>query len=230
VSFKHEECGCSAETYEAEAMFHSAGAAAAPDGWNLHSNGYISTTHDFTAGPATVTVRARGQSANGVAPRMVVRVGGVVVGDLFVTATTYTDYPFTFLASGGPQEIRVEFTNDFYQPPQDRNLFLDKVTVECADEVPANPCAGLCENPTSFSWSGNYQSGNLGTGAVCRETTQPVTGGNCGNFASGRQLLVNGTPQVCNGSNWSSVPAPRNGGYCVQATPGNFAWAFYTVW
>jgi len=230
VSFKHEGCGCNDATYEAESMFHSAGNAAPPDGWNLHSNGYISTTHDFTAGPATLTVRALGQSAAGVAPHMVVRVGGVVIGDVFVSPTTYTDFPFTFLASGGPQEVRITFDNDLFQPPQDRNLWLDKVTVECADEVPANPCAGLCENPQVFSWSGSYQSGNLGTGAICRETTQPLTGGNCGNMAAGRQLLVNGTAQVCNGANWATPPAPRNGGYCVQATPGNYAWAFFTLW
>lgn len=230
VSFKHDTCGCNAATYEAETMFHSAGGAAPPEGWNLHSNGYISTTHDFTAGPAKVTVRALGQSAAGVAPRMIVRVGGVIVGDVFVTPTTYTDFSFTFLASGGPQEIRIEFTNDFYQPPEDRNLWLDKVTVECADEVPASPCAGLCENPSPVSWSGSYQSGNLGTGAICQETTQPVVGGNCGSLAPGRQLLVNGATQTCNGANWSAVPPPRNGGYCIQTTPGDWPWAFYTLW
>lgn len=230
--FSAEGPVCSGGTYEAETMFHSTGNAAPPDGWNLHSNGYISTTHDFTAGPATITVRALGQSAGGVAPHMIVRVGGTVVGQVNVGQTTYTDFPFTFSASAGLQEIRIEFDNDFYQPPQDRNLWLDRLTVECASEVPENPCAGLCEAPTSASWTsgGSYQSGNLGTAAVCREVTQPVVGGNCGNFAAGRQLLVNGVPMVCNGANWASVPATRNGGYCVQATPGNWAWAFVTLW
>lgn len=230
LSFKHAECGCQNATYEAESMFHSAGNAAPPDGWNLHSNGYISTTHDFTAGPSKITVRALGQSAAGVAPHMVVRVGGVVVGSAFVSPITYSDFPFTFLAAGGPQEIRITFDNDFYQPPQDRNLWLDKVTVECTEDVPANPCAGLCDDPQLFSWSDSYQSGNLGTGAICRETLHAVAGGNCGNLAPGRQLLVNGTAQVCNGANWATPPAPRNGGYCVHTTPGNYAWAFFTLW
>jgi hypothetical protein len=233
VSFKHNECGgiCSPTTYQAETMFHSVGSAAPPDGWNLHSNGYISTTHNFTAGPATVTVRALGQSAAGVAPHMIVRVGSTVIGDVYVSQTSYTNFSFTFTASAGPQEIRITFDNDLYQPPQDRNLWLDRVTVECAPSVPASPCAGLCQNPTSFNWGGaTYQSGNLGTGAICRETTHPVAGGNCGNFAAGRQFLVNGTPQVCNGANWAAVPPTRNGGYCIQANAGNWAWAFYTLW
>lgn len=231
VSFKFDECGCNAETYEAEAMTKSAGNAAPPDGWNLHSNGFISTTHDFTAGPAAVTVRALGQLAQGVAPHMIVRVGGAVIGNVYVTNTAYADFEFTFNAPGGTQEIRIEFDNDFYQPPQDRNLWLDRVIIGCTSAPTTNPCDGLCDTPQSFSWGDDYQSGNLGTGAICRETTQLAADGNCGNFAPGRQLLVNGTPMVCNGAGWgSAMPAPRNGGYCVETTPGNWPWAFYTLW
>jgi len=94
----------------------------------------------------------------------------------------------------------------------------------------AGPCDGLCSNPTNFTFSGSYQSGPLGTGAVCRQTTTPVHGGNCGNFVSPRTLQVNGTPETCNGQNWASVPAPRNGGYCLQASAGNQSFAFATLW
>jgi subtilisin family serine protease len=96
----------------------------------------------------------------------------------------------------------------------------------------AGPCDGLCNNPTSFTFAfnNNYQSGNLGTGAVCRATTSPVTGGNCGNFASGRTLQVNGVTKVCNGQNWQTPPASRNGGYCIQTTSGNYSYAYFTLW
>jgi hypothetical protein len=77
--------------------------------------------------------------------------------------------------------------------------------------------------------SGSYQSGNLGTGAVCFQTTSVVHGGNCGNFVSPRTLKVNGTTESCTGGNWSSLPAARNGGYCVQTTSGNQPWAFFTL-
>lgn len=96
--------------------------------------------------------------------------------------------------------------------------------------TPSTPCAGICSNPVVFSWSGSYQSGPLGTGAICRETTQPVAGGNCGNFAGGRTLSVNGTVMPCNNQNWAFLPPARNGGYCVTTTPGNQPWAFFTMW
>jgi hypothetical protein len=92
------------------------------------------------------------------------------------------------------------------------------------------PCAGLCANPTSFTINGSFQSGSLGTGNVCRQTSSPIHGGNCGNFVSPRQLSVNGATEVCNGGNWASVPPARNGGYCIQATSGNQPWAFFTTW
>lgn len=95
---------------------------------------------------------------------------------------------------------------------------------------PSTPCAGLCSNPTQFTINGSYQSGQLGTGAVCLETTSVVHGGNCGNFVSPRTLSVNGETKPCNYLNWSSVPAPRNGGYCVQTTAGSHPWAYTALW
>lgn len=102
--------------------------------------------------------------------------------------------------------------------------------IDCPLTPSGAPCDGICNNPVVFSWTGSYQSGPLGTGAICRETTQPLAGGNCGNFAGGRTLSVNGTVMPCNNQNWPTLPAPRNGGYCVTTTPGNFPWAFYTMW
>jgi cellobiose epimerase len=102
-----------------------------------------------------------------------------------------------------------------------------QVTVSSAG---SNPCDGLCTNPTTFTMSGSYSSGNLGTGAVCRQTKSVVHGGNCGNFASSRSLSVNGTKMTCSGGNWSAIPAARNGGYCISTTSGDYSWAFFTLW
>jgi len=93
-----------------------------------------------------------------------------------------------------------------------------------------SPCDGLCTGSTSFTMNGSYSSGNLGTGTVCRQTTSVVRGGNCGNLVSPRTLSVNGTKMTCNGGNWSAVPAARNGGYCISATSGNYAWGYFTLW
>jgi hypothetical protein len=105
--------------------------------------------------------------------------------------------------------------------------------VDCGGSCPAcagsSPCSGLCSNPTTFTGP-SYNSGNLGTAAVCRQTTANLSGGNCGNFQSPRTLSINGTTMSCNGGNWSALPARRNGGYCFQTTSGNFAWAYFTTW
>jgi len=95
-----------------------------------------------------------------------------------------------------------------------------------------DPCAGQCTGPVDFTFPlyGSYQSGNLGTGAICRRTMSNISGGNCGNFHSPRTLQVNGVTKVCNGQNWQSIPAKRNGGYCIQATSGDYAWAYFTAW
>jgi hypothetical protein len=91
-------------------------------------------------------------------------------------------------------------------------------------------CAGLCTSPTVFTIGSSYQSGNLGTGAVCYQTTSVVHGGNCSNFVSPRVLKVNGTTETCGGGNWSSIPAARNGGYCIQTTTGNQSYASFALW
>jgi hypothetical protein len=91
-----------------------------------------------------------------------------------------------------------------------------------------NPCSAFCQNAVTFS--GSFQSGNLGTGATCHETKGNINGGNCGNFATGRSLTVNGQTMPCNNGNWSTLPPKVNGGYCVQTTAGNYPWAYFVTW
>jgi hypothetical protein len=105
-------------------------------------------------------------------------------------------------------------------------------TLTVVVNAPPTPCGGICSNPVNFSIapSGSFQSGNIGTGAVCLQTTSVVHGGNCGNFAFPRSLTVNGAGRPCTGGNWATVPPARNGGYCFSATPGNQSYAFITAW
>ncbi len=122
---------CEPALYEAELIDHSTGGWS-PPGWNIWSNGYVSTFHTFEeAGPASLTVVAKGQAAWGVWPRMVVTVGGVVVGNIDVTSSSYQPYEFTFDAVAGVHDIRVSFVNDYYGGGQDRNLYVDAFSVEC---------------------------------------------------------------------------------------------------
>ncbi len=99
-----------------------------------------------------------------------------------------------------------------------------------SDRDGPRPCADYCSNPTRFTISGSYPSGNLGSAATCHETTSPLVGGTCGNFVNPRKLLVNGVQVPCNWSNWTALPAAKNGGYCIQTTSGNQSYAAFTVW
>ena len=87
------------------------------------------------------------------------------------------------------------------------------------------PCANLC-SPAIVKTGPSIQSGNLGTRAICHETTSDLTGGNCSNM-TGRTLSVNGTTMSCNG--WS-LPAKRNNGYCIRVTKGGLSYASYSTW
>ncbi len=89
--------------------------------------------------------------------------------------------------------------------------------------VHASPCSGLCANPVEFSVPDGttFQSGSLGTGATCHETTSELLKGSCSNFASGRKLTVNGRLMPCSGDWPYPLPPQRNEGYCVQTTAGS---------
>jgi FtsP/CotA-like multicopper oxidase with cupredoxin domain len=96
----------------------------------------------------------------------------------------------------------------------------------------ATPCSGLCNNPTRFSVAdgSNFQSGNLGTGASCFETTSRLFQGESSSFASGKTLMVNGRTEPMNG-NWNyPLPPMRNDGYCIQVSPGNNSFAAFAAW
>lgn len=125
---------CNPSTVEAEDMYHSTGGAMT-DGWNIWSNGYISTDYNFGAGPQTITVRAQSTPAAGQWARMRVSIAGNEVFNTFVTSSSWTDYTFTYQAPSGTQEVRIAFDNDYYQNGEDRNLHVDKLTVACTPVV-----------------------------------------------------------------------------------------------
>ncbi|WP_437797926.1 fibronectin type III domain-containing protein [Sorangium sp. So ce693] len=97
----------------------------------------------------------------------------------------------------------------------------------CGGSGGSAPCSGLCSSPVVFSTQ-SYPSGNLGTAATCHETLASLQGLNCGNFAAGRTFRINGVLVTCNGAN-VTLPATRNGGYCMQASAGNEPWAYFAT-
>jgi hypothetical protein len=160
---------CSA-SYEAENATKSTGYAIS-GGWNLNGNGTISASHAFSSGNNRVTVAAKGDQANG-APKMRVSVGGQSLGEVDVSATAWTNYSFTYNApSSGARTIEVAFTNDYYANGLDRNLHVDKVSVQCNATGGTGGSSGTGGSPSTGGTSGSGGtgggSGGSGGGTAC---------------------------------------------------------------
>jgi hypothetical protein len=57
--------------------------------------------------------------------------GRRAIGTANVSTTRWAQYPFTVYATAGPKELRVTFDNDARVGTEDRNLYLDKLVIDC---------------------------------------------------------------------------------------------------
>ncbi len=105
---------------------------ASPPGWLLWSNGSVFTRHPFFAGKAKISIIAKGDVAAATWPTMNVEVAGKQVGSASVTSATYNQYEFSITVGGGSQDLRLKFSNDLKTQFEDRNLYVDSVTVSQA--------------------------------------------------------------------------------------------------
>ncbi len=107
--------------------------SAAGEFWNLYSNGTISSQVNFvTTGRYTFRVRAAQTAAGPDAANMVLTLDGRQLSSFNVTALQAAPGTYTVDADvmQGSHRVEVEFTNDFYMPPDDRNLLVDWVEVQ----------------------------------------------------------------------------------------------------
>ncbi len=153
-----QPCGCDPTQYAAAELTYSTGGSVS-DGYNIWSNGSGTIEHPFDPGDMVVTVYARGEIAGGSGPNMVVSVNGTVVGELIIEDETMQPYPFPYVATGGPEIIEVEFTNDYYQNSDDRNLIIGGIEVTCAGPPPP-VCGDGNVDPTEACDDGNTNSGD----------------------------------------------------------------------
>ncbi len=108
--------------------------AASGSGWNLNSNGSMSTPVQFsTSGTYTLSARAWGSRAGTDLPRMEFRIDGVTVAAFNVDALSASPkiYSQNVPVTAGTRTFAVHFTNDLYDPNnadpalRDRNLYVD---------------------------------------------------------------------------------------------------------
>ncbi len=130
---------CTETVFEAESMTASTGQAVT-DGWNIWSNGYVRFDHRFPQGTSQLTVTARGEQGGGAWPNMTVTINGSEVYSTTVSSAAWLDYTFSVSSVSGHAEVRVNFTNDYYVNGNDRNLIVDKVTVNSCEGTSGDDC------------------------------------------------------------------------------------------
>ena len=100
------------------------------NGWNLWSNGQVGDYLKFEqSGRYQITISAYGSPLQGVWPLMNVLVGAEATAAVSVNTPQWAEYRFTVEIARGIWAVAAAFTNDAYQPPEDRNLYLDKLVI-----------------------------------------------------------------------------------------------------
>lgn len=107
----------------------------APDGGKLYEAGKMNWSGSMHAliyvpgGDCLVKIRAGGQAANGIDPYMIVELDGEEIGETFVKGGRHADYAFKIDADAGAKVLSVTFLNDYYSEKEDRNLFIEEVSI-----------------------------------------------------------------------------------------------------
>ena len=117
--------------FEAEGMPIKTTGGPISGGWNIwNSKGYIADNMDFAAGGTVrFEVMAWGNYVGGAWPIMEVRVDQIPVGTVTVNSSSWAAYSIQASVTPGMHEVAIAFINDYYNPPDDRNLYVDKVTI-----------------------------------------------------------------------------------------------------
>jgi hypothetical protein len=96
----------------------------------LGSNGYIETPFQCaSSGRYVFALVAGGTPAHGEYPIVELQVDGSTVGTVTLESEAMSSYPLEVGLTEGRHQLRLLFTNDLHDPPEDRNLQVDRVEV-----------------------------------------------------------------------------------------------------
>ena len=103
------------------------------EGWNLWSNGQLYADVEIPEdGLYKFSANLWGQQGGADLPNAALLVDGVAIQDFDVTATSHDmadEYCVEVFLTAGTHQFAVEYTNDFFSPPIDRNLLIDWIQV-----------------------------------------------------------------------------------------------------
>jgi hypothetical protein len=149
-------------------------------GWEIWGNGYIEAPVNF---PSTsqyrFVINARGDSAVGIAAIMELRIDQQPVGMTLVPATTWSPYVIDANVSSGSHNVAIAFTNDYYNPPDDRNLYVQNMAISVltstatAPPQGTGPGTGTPSTPGTLSPDGTLIVGTR-VGEVLQGTLTPI--------------------------------------------------------
>jgi hypothetical protein len=117
-------------TLEAENMTTKTIGGPVTGGWVIWANGYIESTVNFpTTGTYRFDIIARGKIASGVWPNMELRIDQSTKANFTVNTTGWATYTANASVTAGSRKVAIAFTNDLVTATEDRNLYVDKVTI-----------------------------------------------------------------------------------------------------
>lgn len=97
----------------------------------LASNGHVSVRAKFARGGRyRFELVARGTPLDRIYPLVDVLVDDTKVGTIELRSEEWRPYWLVADVAEGPHEIKIVFTNDACRPPQDRNLYLQKLLIQ----------------------------------------------------------------------------------------------------
>ena len=127
---------------EAEAMILIGAASAYTNSgvvW-LNSSGKLQTIVRFTeTNLYTFGITGGGSPALGVYPRAELLIDSVSRGSVELASASPALFTLETTVPAGVHSVQISFINDFYAPPEDRNMALDNITIDVGGASTASP-------------------------------------------------------------------------------------------
>ncbi|MEI9476672.1 MAG: carbohydrate-binding domain-containing protein [Deltaproteobacteria bacterium] len=88
------------------------------------------------SGKYSFIVTAFGSAAAGLWPKMEIRIDQSTIDSVRVNSGTWGTYVIEGNIPAGIHKVAIAFTNDYYNPPEDRNLYVDSLFISSSAQLP----------------------------------------------------------------------------------------------